>query len=116
LALPLISIWAGKSCGDRREGWVFQSRYKGKHIGAAYINRQWVKARKAAKLPDDLVLYCARHDFGTYAHILRFPQCAVNLSRPSQSPIPDVIGHRDLHIGVSHRIHNSFHISCFRMT
>lgn len=28
--------------------------YKGKHIGAAYINRQWVKARKAAKLPDDL--------------------------------------------------------------
>jgi hypothetical protein len=25
-----------------------------------------VKARNAAGLPEDLVLYCARHDFGTY--------------------------------------------------
>ena len=45
---------------------MFQSRYKGKHIGAANVNRQWVKARKAAGLPEGLVLYCARHDFGTY--------------------------------------------------
>jgi integrase len=45
---------------------VFQSRYKGKHIGAALVNRQWVKARKKAGLPEGLVLYCARHDFGTY--------------------------------------------------
>ena len=53
-------------CKGRAQGWVFQSRYKGKHIGAAYVNRQWVKARKAAGLPEGLVLYCARHDFGTY--------------------------------------------------
>lgn len=30
-------------CAGRREGWAFQSRYKGKHIGAALVNRQWVK-------------------------------------------------------------------------
>jgi integrase len=53
-------------CAGRTEGWVFKSRYKGKHIGAAWVNRQWVKARTAAKLPEDLVLYCARHDFGSY--------------------------------------------------
>lgn len=53
-------------CATRTEGWVFKSRYKGKHIGAAFVNRQWVKARKAAGLPEGLVLYCARHDFGTY--------------------------------------------------
>ena len=53
-------------CGERKEGWVFQSRYKGKPIGAAWVNRQWVKARRAAGLPEDLVLYCARHDFGSY--------------------------------------------------
>lgn len=53
-------------CGDRKEGWVFQSVRKAKHIGAAYVNRQWVKARRAAGLPENLVLYCARHDFGSY--------------------------------------------------
>jgi len=53
-------------CEGRNEGWVFQSRYKGKHIGAAMVNRRWVKARCAAGLPDDVVLYCARHDFGSY--------------------------------------------------
>ena len=30
------------------------------------VNRQWVAARKAAGLPEGLVLYCARHDCGTY--------------------------------------------------
>ena len=44
----------------------FQSRYKDKHIGAAMVNRQWVKARRAAGLPEELVLYCARHDFGSF--------------------------------------------------
>jgi len=53
-------------CGDRKEGWVFPSVRKGKHIGAALVNRQWVKARKAAGFSEDLVLYCARHDFGSY--------------------------------------------------
>jgi len=53
-------------CADRKEGWVFPSRQKGKHITGGLVNKQWVRARKKAGLPEDLVLYCARHDFGTY--------------------------------------------------
>lgn len=78
-------------CKGRSEGWVFQSRYKGKHIGAAYINRQWVKARKAAKLPEALVLYCARHDFGTYAM-----RQTGNLKA-----VMDAMGHSDVKIAVT---------------
>ena len=50
----------------RTEGWVWQSRCKGKHIGEAMVNRQWVRAREAAGLPSNLVLYCARHDYGSF--------------------------------------------------
>ena len=53
-------------CADRKEGWVFPSRQKGKHITGGLVNKQWVKARTKAGLPENLVLYCARHDFGTY--------------------------------------------------
>jgi integrase len=53
-------------CAGRTEGWVWQSRYKAKHIGAAMVNRQWVRAREAAGLPSELVLYCARHDYGSF--------------------------------------------------
>jgi integrase len=38
-------------CAGRSKGWVWQSRYKGKHIGEAMVNRQWVRAREAAGLP-----------------------------------------------------------------
>ena len=53
-------------CADRKEGWVFPSRQKGKHITGGMVNKQWVRARKKAGLPENLVPYCARHDFGTY--------------------------------------------------
>jgi integrase len=53
-------------CANRKEGWVFPSRQKGKHITGGLVNKQWVRARKKAGLPKSLVLYCARHDFGTY--------------------------------------------------
>lgn len=53
-------------CTDGKEGWVFPSRQKGKHITGGLVNKQWVRARKKAGLPKSLVLYCARHDFGTY--------------------------------------------------
>ncbi len=33
-------------CAGRTEGWVWQSRSKGKHIGAAMVNRRWTRARK----------------------------------------------------------------------
>jgi len=45
---------------------VFASVKKGKHIALSLVNRQWVAARAAAGLPKDLVLYCARHDFGSF--------------------------------------------------
>lgn len=54
-----------KRCGDRKEGYVFPSSRKGKHITSGLVSKQWVRARKAAGLPKDLVLYCARHDYGT---------------------------------------------------
>jgi integrase len=53
-------------CAGRTEGWVWQSRSKGKHIGAAMVNRQLVRAREAAGLPSELVLYCVRHDYGSF--------------------------------------------------
>jgi len=53
-------------CANRTQGWVFPSRQKGKHITGGLVNKQWVKARKKAGLPEGLVLYYARHDFGTY--------------------------------------------------
>jgi Phage integrase family len=31
------------------------------------LSKQFARARDAAGLPKDLVLYCGRHDFGTYA-------------------------------------------------
>lgn len=80
-------------CGDRREGWVFQSRYKGKHIGAAFVSRQWVKARKASGLPEDLVLYCARHDFGTY----------VMRKTGNLKAVMDTMGHTDVKIALTYQ-------------
>jgi site-specific recombinase XerD len=53
-------------CAGRSEGWVWMSRVKGKHIGEGMIYRQWARARQAAGLPRALVLYCARHDFGSF--------------------------------------------------
>ncbi|HTC94366.1 MAG TPA: site-specific integrase [Terriglobales bacterium] len=80
-------------CAGRTEGWVFQSVRKGKHIGAAFVNRQWVKARKAAGLPEDLVLYCARHDFGTY----------VMRKTGNLKAVMDTMGHSDVKIAMTYQ-------------
>ena len=53
-------------CAGRSEGWVWMSRYKGKHIGEGMVYRQWARATQAAGLPRELVLYCERHDFGSF--------------------------------------------------
>jgi len=51
-------------CGQRREGWVFQSkRSKTGHLMT--IGRYFREARRKAGLPESLVLYCGRHDYGT---------------------------------------------------
>jgi hypothetical protein len=46
-------------CAGRSEGWVWMSRYKGKHIGEGMVYRQWARARQAAGLPRELPLLCA---------------------------------------------------------
>ena len=53
-------------CAGRSEGWVWMSHYKGKHIGEGMVYRQWARATQAAGLPRELVLYCERHDFGSF--------------------------------------------------
>src|SRR5450755_886601 len=49
---------------EQKEGWIFPSkRARGGHLTT--VAKQFEKARKEAGLPIDLVLYCARHGFGT---------------------------------------------------
>jgi len=52
-------------CGDRKEVLVFSSCRKSTHITSGLVSKRWVRARKKAGLPKDLVLYCGRHDYGT---------------------------------------------------
>ena len=53
-----------KLCGDRREGWLFPSkRSKAGHLTTMAVHFR--QARRQVGLPEDLVLYCGRHDFGT---------------------------------------------------
>jgi integrase/recombinase XerD len=80
-------------CAGRREGWVFQSVRKGKHIGAALVNRQWVRARQAAGFPETLVLYCARHDLGTF----------VMLKTGNLKAVMDTMGHTDVKIALTYQ-------------
>jgi integrase len=51
-------------CGARREGWVFPSkRSRSGHLTT--VARRFREARTKAGLPEALVLYCGRHDYGT---------------------------------------------------
>ena len=51
-------------CGSRSGGWVFPSkRAASGHL--ATIGHWFRQARRKAGLPEDLVLYCGRHDYGT---------------------------------------------------
>jgi hypothetical protein len=51
-------------CEGRKEGWVFVSR-RSKSGHLTTIAGEFRKARRKAGLPEQLVLYCARHDFGS---------------------------------------------------
>jgi len=51
-------------CGTRREGWVFPSKQaKSGHLTT--MANKFREAKRKAGLPEDLVLYCGRHDYGT---------------------------------------------------
>ena len=72
-------------CACKIAGWVFPSeRSKTGHL--TWINQQFARARAKAGLPKDLVMYCARHDFGTYA-----------LSRTGNlAAVMKTMGHKDV--------------------
>jgi integrase len=48
----------------QKEGWIFPSK-KAKSGHLTSLAKQFQSAREKAGLPNDLVLYCARHGFGT---------------------------------------------------
>ena len=51
-------------CAGKTEGWLFPcARAKGGH--RTTVAKQFREARQKADLPASLVLYCARHAFGT---------------------------------------------------
>ena len=51
-------------CGSRKEGWLFPS--KRSRVGhLTTMAGKFRQARTKAGLPQNLVLYCGRHDFGT---------------------------------------------------
>jgi integrase len=50
-------------CGGRCEGWIFEAFSASGHL--ITVDRKFREARCEAGLPEKLVLYCGRHDFGT---------------------------------------------------
>jgi len=78
-------------CGERREGWVFPANSAAGHLTT--LDKQFRAARKAAGLPKNLVLYSARHDFGT-----RVLQKTGNLAA-----VMRVMGHSDPRIAMHYQ-------------
>jgi site-specific recombinase XerD len=50
------------------EGWVFPSkRSRSGYITDREVSKQWLEAKRIARIPENVVLYCARHRFSTDA-------------------------------------------------
>jgi integrase len=72
-------------CGTRQDRWVFPStRSASGHIRS--IDRLFRQARTKAGLPKDLVLYCARHDYGT----------RILMRTGNLAAVMKTMGHRDV--------------------
>ena len=72
-------------CGTRTEGWVFPSKRPASgHVCS--IDRLFRQARQQAGLPKELVLYCARHDYGT----------RVLMRTGNLAAVMRTMGHRDV--------------------
>jgi integrase len=80
-------------CAGRTEGWVFPGSRKGKHISYDMVNKRWLRARKAAGLPEALVLYCARHDFGSY----------VMRRTGNLKAVMDAMGHSSVNVAMNYQ-------------
>lgn len=87
-AFEILSV----RCKDRKDGFVFPSkRSRCGHLTT--MNKQFRQAREKAGLPQKLVLYCGRHDFGT--HIL---QQTGNLAA-----VMKIMGHRDVKTAMNYQ-------------
>jgi integrase len=56
--------------GKRTEGWIFPSPSKRSQLGhfsLSTVEHQFKQARQDSGLPEELVLYCARHTYATDA-------------------------------------------------
>ncbi|HKN36571.1 MAG TPA: tyrosine-type recombinase/integrase [Terriglobales bacterium] len=72
-------------CGTRSEGWVFPSNCAASgHLRS--IDRLFSEAHRQAGLPKELVLYCARHDYGT----------RVLMRTGNLAAVMKTMGHRDV--------------------
>jgi len=75
-----------KKGGERREGWVFPARRKNAKVPyLGSIAKHFADAREKAGLPNSLVLYCGRHDFGT----------VITARTGNLKAVMKVMGHRD---------------------
>jgi integrase len=72
-------------CADRQQGWLFPSS-KAADGHLTTVAKQFREARRKAGLPESLVLYCARHTFGTAAY-----EATGNLAM-----VMKVMGHTDV--------------------
>ena len=74
------------------EGWLFPSaRSRWGHL--VDMGKQFRIARRKVQLPEDLVLYCARHDYGTRA-----------LSNtPTLAAVMTTMGHKDLRAAMQYQ-------------
>ena len=74
-----------KRCGTQTDGWVFPSKRSASgHLRS--ICNLFRQARNKAGLPKEMVLYCARHDYGT----------RVLMRTGNLVAIMRTMGHRDL--------------------
>jgi integrase len=72
-------------CSARQDGWVFPSKRSASgHLRS--ICNLFRKARNKAGLPKELVLYCARHDYGT----------RVLMRTGNLAAVMRTMGHRDV--------------------
>lgn len=78
--------------GESREGWAFQSkRAASGHLTT--MAKRFREARVKAGLPEDLVLYCGRHDYGT-----RILKKTGNLAAVMRT-----MGHKDVKTAMQYR-------------
>jgi len=61
----VIALWSylKARCGERGEGWIFKAFSASGHL--TIVDKKFRQARLDAGIPEKLVLYCGRHDYGT---------------------------------------------------